>query len=80
MFNHVKVNLISWNGALLIELSCPESDNSAKKCAPKDGIRYECEHVIAGFDAKIDDPVTQSFTTDNLYERWKTDKAGSSIL
>ena len=73
MFEHVKLRHIKWSSALLIRLSCPESDSSAREYAPQGNIRFECEHVLAGFHAQIDDPVSQSYIARNHYERWKTD-------
>lgn len=73
MFQHVKVNQFIVNSALLIEFSCPKSGSSARQYAPQGNIRYECEHVTAGFDAELDDPVTNSYTTRNCYERKKAD-------
>ena len=73
MFEHVKVKHIGIRGAWFIELSCPENNRSAEQHAPPKRIRFECEHVTAGFDAQLDDPVRGSYITSNLYERWKTD-------
>lgn len=78
-FGHVKVGNINWNGAYVIELSCPERAGSEKQYAPPGNVRFECEHVTAGFRVQID-PSGQFYGVDNCYERWKVSEASRHFL